>query len=141
MTPAVANARRCIFLPLVVLSIASLACRESVSESETSPAIAAPTGSVDASGSTQPAAAGSWLGARPPVIVGIPICDEYIEKYKRCVTEHVPEKERVELLKELDTSVEAWKGASGEAKATLAIGCKAALDGASGAQSILGCEW
>lgn len=80
---------------------------------------------------------GSGVGA-----IGIPECDEYIGKYKRCIMNKVPEAARGQMMEAMDMSVVAWReAASGPAKDGLATACKAALDAARQATAAMGCEW
>jgi hypothetical protein len=77
-----------------------------------------------------------------PGAIGIPECDEYIGKYKRCIMDKVPEAARGSMMEAMDMSVLAWKeAASGPAKDGLATACKMALDAAKQATAAMGCEW
>jgi hypothetical protein len=74
--------------------------------------------------------------------IGIPECDEYIEKYTKCIQDKMPEASRQQMKDAMDQSVKAWKeAAAGPAKDGLATSCKAALDAAKQATSSMGCEW
>ncbi len=74
--------------------------------------------------------------------IGIPECDDYIEKYTKCIKDKVPEAARAQMQQAMDASVKAWKeAASGPGKDSLATGCKAAFDAAKQATSAMGCEW
>lgn len=75
-------------------------------------------------------------------VIGIPACDEYIDKYKRCISTKMPEAARGQMMEAMDMSVQAWKeAAAGPAKDGLAMACKAALDAAKQATASMGCEW
>ncbi|MBC8070342.1 MAG: hypothetical protein IAG13_18560, partial [Deltaproteobacteria bacterium] len=74
--------------------------------------------------------------------IGIAECDEYIEKYTKCIQDKVPEAARAQMKDAMDMSAKAWKdAASGPAKDGLATACKAALDAAKAATASMGCEW
>jgi len=89
-------------------------------------------------GAEAPAAEGGGGGDK----IGIPECDEYIEKYTKCITEKVPEAARQQMKDAMDQSTKAWKeAAAGPAKDGLATACKAALDAAKQATASMGCEW
>jgi hypothetical protein len=83
--------------------------------------------------------------AAPPATsekIGIAECDEYVEKYSKCIQEKVPEASRKSMADAMDQSVKAWKeAASGPGKAGLASACKSALDAAKQATSSMGCTW
>jgi len=64
--------------------------------------------------------------------VGVAECDEYIEKMTKCL-EGMDEATAAAAKPGMDTVVKGWKdaiAANPEAKASMAAGCKAALDGA-----------
>jgi hypothetical protein len=74
--------------------------------------------------------------------IGVPECDEYIEKYMKCIEEKMPEAAREQTKQAMQQSVDAWKeAASGPGKDQLADACKAALDAAKKGTEALGCEW
>jgi hypothetical protein len=74
--------------------------------------------------------------------IGIAECDEYIEKYTKCINDKVPEAARGSMNDAMGASVKAWKeAAAGPGKDSLAAGCKAALDAAKQATASMGCEW
>lgn len=62
--------------------------------------------------------------------VGVPECDEYVEKYTACIDEKMPEAARETSKKALQTSVDAWKKAAATpaGKEGLAQACKTASD-------------
>ncbi|HEX8140466.1 MAG TPA: hypothetical protein VF544_23070 [Pyrinomonadaceae bacterium] len=74
---------------------------------------------------------------------GVPICDEYIEKYEKCLNDKVPEAARAQLRSTLETTRKAWKEAAAtpQGKAGLAQGCQAALNTAKQTMSAYGCNW
>lgn len=74
--------------------------------------------------------------------IGVPECDEYIEKYMKCIEEKMPEAAREQTLKAMEQSVDAWKqAAQGPGKEQLAQTCKTALETAKKATEAMGCEW
>ena len=74
--------------------------------------------------------------------VGIPECDEYITKYKKCIEAKVPEAARESMMDAMDQSVKAWKeAASGPMRKNLGEACKAASEAAEAATEAMGCEW
>ena len=62
--------------------------------------------------------------------VGVPECDDYVEKYTKCIDEKMPEAARETSKKALQTSVDAWKKAAATpaGKEGLAQACKTAAD-------------
>lgn len=75
--------------------------------------------------------------------IGVPECDEYISKVQKCVADKVPAAAQAMLKENFDKNIEAWKAAAAtpEGKQGLAMGCKAALDGAKQAMGAYGCEF
>jgi hypothetical protein len=75
--------------------------------------------------------------------VGVPECDEYIEKYEACITEKVPEAQRAMFKTSFETLRKGWKDAAAtpQGKAGLATGCKAALDSAKTSMGSFGCKF
>ena len=75
--------------------------------------------------------------------IGVPECDEYIEKYEACIMSKVPEAARAASKSALDQSRKAWKDAAAtpQGKAALATGCKTALDAAKQSTAAYGCQW
>lgn len=75
--------------------------------------------------------------------IGVPECDEYIEKYEACVFSKVPEAARGAFKSSFEAQRKAWKDASAnpQAKASLASGCKQALEASKQALASYSCEW
>lgn len=74
--------------------------------------------------------------------IGVAECDEYIEKYAKCIGDKVPAPARKQMQEGLDLSVKQWKEAAvGPAKDGLVTACKAALDAAKQSTTSLGCAW
>jgi hypothetical protein len=94
-----------------------------------------------------PEAAKPGEAAAPPAAVpdgkiGVPECDEYIEKYATCIMEKVPEPARPHMQEAMELSAKAWReAASGPAKDGVAATCKTALEAARQATESLGCDW
>lgn len=74
---------------------------------------------------------------------GIPTCDEYLEKYRRCVKDKMPPAVHEAVTDAMDKTEEAWKtaAASPSARAGLEEACKAASDAAAAATKAMGCTW
>ncbi len=75
--------------------------------------------------------------------IGVPECDEYIEKYEACINSKVPEAMRGTMKTSFEQARNAWKTAAAnpQAKATLASTCKTAMDAAKQATSAYSCQW
>jgi ABC-type phosphate transport system substrate-binding protein len=102
--------------------------------SNTKPTAPAPTGSTSPATTTASTSGGT---------TGVPVCDEYIEKYEKCLNDKVPEAARAQLRTSLETTRKAWKDAAAtpQGKAGLAQGCQAALNTAKQSMSAYGCTW
>lgn len=74
--------------------------------------------------------------------IGIPACDEYLTKYRRCIADKVPEAARAAVNEALEQSIVAWRqAAAGPARDTLQTSCLAAMDAARQATEPIGCTW
>jgi hypothetical protein len=75
--------------------------------------------------------------------VGVPECDEYIQKWEACVNSKVPEAQRATFKSSFETLRKSWKDAAAnpQGKAGLATGCKQALETAKQTYSTYGCAW
>lgn len=75
--------------------------------------------------------------------VGVPECDEYIEKYEACLNSKVPEAQRAMYKSSFETMRKSWKEAAAnpQAKAALATGCKQAMETAKTALGSYACTW
>lgn len=75
--------------------------------------------------------------------VGVPACDEYIEKYEACLKDKVPAAAQAQFRASLDTMRKSWREAAAtpQGKAGLAQGCQAALNAAKQSMSSYGCNW
>jgi uncharacterized coiled-coil protein SlyX len=73
---------------------------------------------------------------------GVKACDDYLEKYTKCITDKVPAAARKQMLEALAMSAQAWKeAAEGPAREGLETACKAAFDAAKQATEAMGCEF
>lgn len=77
--------------------------------------------------------------------VGIPECDEYIEKYGKCIKDNAPPEIRPELDKVMSQTVEAWRvtANNGQAPARLSLQttCKAAFTAVKKTSAGWGCTY
>jgi hypothetical protein len=75
--------------------------------------------------------------------LGVPECDDYLEKYLDCIDNHVPEATRAQVRASLDGTRAAWRQAAltPEGKAGLAASCRQATDIARTAMSAYGCTF
>jgi hypothetical protein len=74
---------------------------------------------------------------------GVPECDDYINKYLACVESKVPEASRAMMREQLEQTRKHWRDAASnaEGRSALAVGCKAATDGAKAAMAAYGCTF
>jgi hypothetical protein len=75
--------------------------------------------------------------------VGVPECDDFITKYKKCISTKMPEAGRQAALDGLKQTTDAWKQAAStpEGKSALANACKQMADTQKQATQAMGCEW
>lgn len=75
--------------------------------------------------------------------IGVAECDEYVTKYKACLSDKVPAEAKDAMETGMKTMVDGWKQAAStpEGKKGLAEGCKQALASAKTAMASYGCEW
>ena len=75
--------------------------------------------------------------------IGVAECDDFITKYEACVNSKVPETARSMVKANLDAMRTAWKKAAEtpQGKASLAQGCKQALEQAKTSMGSYGCSW
>ncbi len=84
---------------------------------------------------------------RPPPkgttdVIGIPECDEYIERYRTCIEAKAPDATKPIILDALDKTIKSWQEAvAGAGRDTLAETCKMALDAMKKATAAWGCEF
>jgi len=75
--------------------------------------------------------------------IGVPVCDEFLEKYEKCVMDKVPAAQKDMLKASLKQWRQAWKQAAKtpQGKAALESTCKQTLEAQKQATSAWGCEW
>ncbi len=75
--------------------------------------------------------------------IGVPECDEYIQSYMACVSEHVPEEARAQMVESFEATQEAWAQAAADeaGRETLAEACTQALEQTKEAMAAYDCEW
>ncbi len=75
--------------------------------------------------------------------IGVPECDDYLSKVEACVADHVPEDAKAIQRESMEKMRTQWRQAAENptAKASLAAGCKAALDAARSSLAAYGCTW
>ncbi|TPV97149.1 MAG: hypothetical protein B7733_00995 [Myxococcales bacterium FL481] len=76
--------------------------------------------------------------------VGVQRCDAYIDRYLKCIEEHVPDGEQATRRRALAEQVAAWKQMKSGAKsadAALEIGCRTAAEGAKATTREWNCRW
>jgi hypothetical protein len=113
---------------------AAPAASEAAAAPEAAPAEAAP---AEAAPEAAPAEAAPAADADS---VGVAECDEYISKYKACMTK-LPAEGQAAYQQALDQMVSGWKQVPAEARSSLAEGCKMATENSKAAMQAMGCEW
>lgn len=75
--------------------------------------------------------------------IGVPECDEYIEKYEACINTKVPEAQRAAFKPSFEAIRKGWKESASnpQTKAALAGGCKQAIETAKQSMSTFSCTW
>jgi hypothetical protein len=75
--------------------------------------------------------------------IGVPECDEYIEKYEACLTKHVPEAQRGYLKGPFEQQREGFKKAAANptSKAELPGVCKKVIETAKTSMAAYKCDW
>lgn len=73
--------------------------------------------------------------------VGVPECDDYLNRYKACLTSKVPEAARTALNQSLEQTRAAWRSAAANAgaKEALASTCKQSREALKASLSAYGC--
>jgi hypothetical protein len=94
-------------------------------------------------GGSTSAPASTASTAKPAAGFGVPECDDYLAKYEACINGKVPDAARAVVRQQLDATRAAWQQAAStpEGKASLAAGCKMALETARTAMAAYGCTW
>lgn len=75
--------------------------------------------------------------------IGVPECDEYIQKYEACINSKVPEARRAMFKTSFESARQSWKAAAAnsQTKATLASVCKQAQESAKQSMTAFSCAW
>ena len=75
--------------------------------------------------------------------VGVPICDEFLDKYEACVTRNVPPPHFESIREGMREWREAWRAvaASPGGVPSLEKACRQTLEAQRQATAALGCEW
>ena len=75
--------------------------------------------------------------------IGVPECDEYIQKYEACINSKVPEAQRGAFKTSFEAIQKGWKDAAAnpQAKAGLATVCKQAIESAKQSMTAYSCAW
>lgn len=75
--------------------------------------------------------------------VGVPECDEYIQKYEACINSKVPEAQRAMFKTSFESARQSWKAAAAnpQTKTTLASVCKQAQESAKQSMTAFSCAW
>jgi hypothetical protein len=95
-----------------------------------------PPASTAAAPAAKPAAAPATADS-----IGVPECDEYLNKYQACVDSKVPEAARASFKQSLDQTRAAWRTAAANqgGKEGTAAACKQARDAAKTSMGPYGC--
>jgi hypothetical protein len=114
------------FVALVSLVVAASACKK---EQAGDPA--------------QPAGSGAAPAAATPSFekLGIAPCDEYLEKYSKCLSSKVPEPARTTFLQGMKQTHDSWKQAKASNPGGLEASCKMTLDMVKKSMAQFNCEW
>lgn len=114
----------------VALMLTLAACQQ---QSATPPAAKA------SAPATPPAAAAPAVATADSV--GVPECDDYLNKYQACVDSKVPEAARAAMKQSLDQTRGAWRSALATpgGKEGMAAACKQARDAAKASMGAYGC--
>jgi hypothetical protein len=78
-----------------------------------------------------------------PGMIGIPECDQYLQKYPACLESKVPAMAKPQMMAGFEATKQAWMqmAATPQGKASLQMTCKMALDQAKMAMQIYGCQF
>jgi hypothetical protein len=72
--------------------------------------------------------------------VGVAECDDYINKYKACMSK-MPAEGRDIYQQGLDQMVDSWKQMPAGSRSALAEGCKMSIENSRTAMQAMGCDW
>jgi len=75
--------------------------------------------------------------------IGIPECDEYVEKFEACVNTKVPESQRANFMSSFISMRQSWKAIANnpQTKSELAKGCKQSMEASKKTMSSFACTW
>ena len=75
--------------------------------------------------------------------IGVPECDEFIEKYEACIMSKVPTAAHAAMLSSIVQMRQSWKQVAEhpQAKASLAAGCKQTQETTKKSMSSYACAW
>ena len=75
--------------------------------------------------------------------IGVPECDDYLDKYQACISGKVPEAARAQYETTLAQTRKSWRdlAANPQTKASLAAACKTATESARATMKSIGCEF
>jgi hypothetical protein len=106
---------------------------EAAKPAETKPAEAKP---ADKPAEAKPAAGGDNK-------VGVASCDEWMEKYTKCIDAKVPEAARNQMKDAMKQTADTWKqtASTPEGKTALENACKQMIESTKQATASFGCEW
>ncbi len=89
------------------------------------------------------AGSGSAPAAATPSFekLGIAPCDEYLEKYSKCLSTKVPDPARTTFLQGMKQTHESWKQAKASNPGGLEASCKTTLEMVKKTMAQFNCEW
>jgi hypothetical protein len=92
---------------------------------------------------TSPRAGAEAQRRKIPMKIGIPECDEYLEKMSRCIADKVPEATRPKMESGLLATRTEWRRTATNPKdhTRLALACKLALENGKKAVTYFKCVW
>jgi hypothetical protein len=75
--------------------------------------------------------------------VGVASCDEWMEKYTKCIDAKVPEAARAQMKDAMKQTADTWKqtASTPEGKTALENACKQMIESTKQATASFGCEW
>ena len=88
----------------------------------------------------KPAAAPAAAGSDD---VGVAACNEWIQKYTKCINDKVPEAARQQMKDAMKQTTDTWKqtASTPEGKQALENACKQMIESTKQATASMGCEW
>ncbi|HKA90285.1 MAG TPA: hypothetical protein VKE22_21635 [Haliangiales bacterium] len=75
--------------------------------------------------------------------VGVAACDEWMEKYTKCIDSKVPEAARAQMKDAMKQTADTWRqtASTPEGKTALENACKQMIESTKQATASFGCEW